>query len=296
VIAAVVNRHWEWKRRIREIPLPYYVIGIVLGFFVGALEPFVFAMGAGMPTAARDFWELANLFLAEFLYVFAAVLAVVNDMRLRYREESRLKGRYLEMLKSNREARDRQLREMRKMRHDIKSHLMVIGEYLEEGKPEKARAYLEQVRGKVAGRAEDLPDLGNELANAVIAGEMQKFATGVTLCCEGHIAENVPMGEYDLCTILSNLLSNAGEACAKLRDKEKRIDLLAGEYDGHLILVVKNPVEWDVDAAKLGKETSKRNLREHGYGLRNVKEAAKRHGGEVFFDVEDGVFTARVKI
>lgn len=114
--------------------------------------------------------------------------------------------------------------------------------------------------------------------------------------CEGHVPEKVAIRDYDLCTIFSNLLSNAREACERLQTKEKRIHVLLQEYQGQMFVTIKNPVEWDVDTERLGRYTSKKDGERHGYGLTNVMEAVARYDGEIWFDAGEGMFEVNVKI
>src|SRR5699024_5056623 len=100
--------------------------------------------------------------------------------------------------------------------------------------------------------------------------------------------------EYDLCAIFSNLLANAGEACGRLREKKKEIFLWIGESNGKLLIQVENPIEWEIDKEKLFSYTSKKDAKEHGYGLLNVKESVEQNGGEMEIDTEDEKFSVRI--
>ena len=101
-------------------------------------------------------------------------------------------------------------------------------------------------------------------AGAILSSEKMRMSDDVTFSCEGRFPENVQLSDYEICTILSNLVSNAREACERIESKDKKISLKTAENRERLVLVIENPVEWEVDVEHLGEYTTKKNGREHG--------------------------------
>ncbi len=102
---------------------------------------------------------------------------------------------------------------------------------------------------------------------AIFSMEREQAGDEIVFQCEGHVSEKVAISDYDLCTIFSNLLSNAREACKRLQRKEKRIEILMKEYQKQMLVTIKNPIEWEVDMEKLGTYTSEEDGEVHGYGI-----------------------------
>lgn len=210
-------------------------------------------------------------------------------------EESRLKDQYISMEKEHYLSLENHVKEVRRIRHDMKAHLSAVSHYLSEGQVEKAREYLEKENAKISATDDLTIDVGNPLINAIIAYEKRKMGKEVSFFCEGAFPEGrLPVSEYDLCTIFSNLLANAGEACGRLREKKKEIFLWIGRGNGKVLIQVENPVEWEIDKEKLFSYTSKKDAKEHGYGLLNVKESVEQNGGEMEIDTEDEKFSVRI--
>ena len=82
------------------------------------------------------------------------------------------------------------------------------------------------------------------------------------------------------CTVFANLVSNAREACERVKNHKKEICLQIKQNKGHLVIVIENPVEWEVDVEHLEGATTKENDKEHGYGLQNVREIVLKYQGE----------------
>ncbi len=284
-----------WREKIAQIPSVYFVIGIMLGISASGVTEWGGKMVEGYPVGIQDVYALFSLGFAELIYFFGVGLIILDDLRKRYMEESRLKDQYISMEKEHYLSLENHVKEVRRIRHDMKAHLSAVSHYLSEGQVEKAREYLEKENAKISATDDLTIDVGNPLINAIIAYEKRKMGKEVSFFCEGAFPEGrLPVSEYDLCTIFSNLLANAGEACGRLREKKKEIFLWIGRGNGKVLIQVENPVEWEIDKEKLFSYTSKKDAKEHGYGLLNVKESVEQNGGEMEIDTEDEKFSVRI--
>lgn len=292
----IMQRHEEIKREIKKLSWHYYVIGVFVCFMVGLLRTYVYEFGKGQGVTVENFAEILCTCLTEGVYFLAMALVVINEFRKRYQEESSLKSENMEMLKEYHRSQEHHMREVRKIQHDIQNHLLVIEKYLEQGKINETKEYLNQVAGELSWKKEKMIDVGNDVASAILSREKEKTGEGTTFHCEGRLVAKSVLSDYDVCIILSNLLENAREACEKLREKEKKITILLKEGQGEAAIIIKNPVEWDVDVDKLGMYTTKKEKRKHGYGLSNVMETVERYNGEIKFRVKDGEFSVCIRI
>lgn len=290
----LISKNDRWKQIIEKLSVPYYIMGLALSFCAAALGSFVYVFGQDLPAGANDFIEIICLILREMIYLAVIVFIELNELRKQYQEESRLKSEHIEMLKEYYRSQEYHMQEMRKMHHDIQVHLTVVKDYLDEGKLEKASRYLEQIDIGVRKTNGKMIDVGNELVNAVLTRERDKFTPEISLCCRGHVSNEKKISDFDLCTILSNLVTNAREACEKLKKEEKVVTVDIKEYDGLIYLKVQNPVEWSIDVETMGRRSSKKDVEEHGYGLQNVKDVVRVNDGKIEFSVKEGVFSVDV--
>ena len=94
---------------------------------------------------------------------------------------------------------------------------------------------------------------------------------------------------FDLCTIISNLLDNALEA-VELLEKDKRWITMIFRYDDLMVYCnVVNPYAGGLNIYK-NKILSKKNTKNHGYGLINVKHSVDIYNGSIDITTENGVF------
>lgn len=284
------------RREIKGLSWYYYASGVLVCFMVGLVRRYVYMFGEGQGVLIENFSEILCTCLTEGVYFLAIALIVINEFRKRYQEESLLKSKNMEMLKEYHRSQEHHMREVRKIQHDIRNHLLMIEKYLEQGKINETKEYLNQMAGEFTQKREKIIDVGNDVASTILSMEKERGGKEIDFYCKGCLAAGSVVSDYDLCVILSNLLSNAREACERLRQKEKKVTVLLKEEQGEVSIIIKNPIEWDVNVEKLGTYTTKKEKRKHGYGLSNVMETVERYNGEIKFRVKDGEFSATIRI
>ena len=114
------------------------------------------------------------------------------------------------------------------------------------------------------------------------------MAKGIKLNIKGKLPTICNIDAYDLCTVFSNVLSNAMEAVDKIENKE--IFLECRYTDEEIIILEKNKFK-NVGQFK-GKEldTIKEDKERHGFGINNIKDAVKRNDGIVNIEVDKEQF------
>ena len=101
--------------------------------------------------------------------------------------------------------------------------------------------------------------------------------------------ENVP--SMDICTILSNALDNAIEACVKLQNPSDRYINVKINTDNGIFISVSNP------SAEAPKKiagvfiSTKKDKENHGLGLKSIRRTVDKHGGDMLIKHENNIFT-----
>ncbi len=181
--------------------------------------------------------------------------------------------------------------ELRRFRHDYRNHMIVVNAYLESGKTAEAREYLNTINGGINGVLNKIKT-GNFVSDAILnskAVSAAKFDTQISF--SGRVPSE-GINSEDLCTILSNLIDNAIEACEKVAGR-KKIEIESGEANGFLILSVSNPT---VNGANPKFRTTKKDKLNHGIGLKNVERAIKKYNGTLDLGKSGELFTANVRV
>ena len=102
----------------------------------------------------------------------------------------------------------------------------------------------------------------------------------------------LPIGDTELCALLSNALENALPAAGAVEDgREKAVRMECRAQAGKLLLLVETPYAGEVRLEN-GLPVARRAG--HGFGVKSMASIVERHGGLCSFSAENGVFTLRI--
>lgn len=184
--------------------------------------------------------------------------------------------------------------DIRKFRHDIKNNLFAIRVLVSEQKSDEALAYIDEMDSNI-GSARMKYYTGNLLADAIISDKAEKASKdNIQISFSGSIP-NDGVDNYDLCTILTNAIDNAVEACQKIGDKSE-IKISGQEKKQAFSISFSNPVIEDVIIKNNKIKTSKSDKENHGFGTQNIKKIVEQNNGTIKFSCENKIFTLRVAL
>ncbi len=182
--------------------------------------------------------------------------------------------------------------ELRKQAHDFSQHLNTIRNMAKSQSDQYIDALL-----KTSSINTYFCYSGDPYIDAVINSKMQRIRDNY-IRFEYHIGlpDRFQISPADICTIISNQLENAIEACQKIEELSQRwIELNIDQRGGMIAIVCKNsiiPRSITIDALE---KTSKNNEDySHGYGIRNIRTCAERCHGVLVHDIEGNCFSSRV--
>ena len=184
--------------------------------------------------------------------------------------------------------------DLRSFRHDYKNHMIVLNFYLENGELKKASDYLKTLNEDIDDALNNIYT-GNFTADAVLSNKIiTARSKGITIDFRGNGPES-GIEPQEICMIFSNLIDNAIEACEKTKG-DKTIGIKSGAQQKIFMLSISNPCA-DAPVRKNGKIlTTKKDSKNHGIGLKNVKTTAEKYSGTLLTNYSDGIFTADVRL
>ena len=186
---------------------------------------------------------------------------------------------------------------MREWKHDFMNHMQVVSGMLEKTDPSgngEAINYIKNLGGKIENSYLDIAS-GNLAVDAIVSAKATLAAANeIELSRNILLTDSLPIDNTDLCSILSNLLDNAIEACCKLKE-QRYINLEMLVFKNQFSIKITNAAngEYSLESGKL-KTTKNGNL--HGIGMGHVRAIVDSYGG--IFDVEPEAkyFAANVSI
>ena len=186
-------------------------------------------------------------------------------------------------------------RQVRGWRHDYRNHIQNMKIQLDEKNYEKLGCYLEQLADDL-DTVDTVIKTGNVMADAILNSKLNVAEKlNVRLNVKANVPENLPLSDVELCSVLGNMLDNAVESCAALPETERFMRVYIGRLKGQLYLSVQN------SAGKVRREkniyiSTKEDSNRHGYGLFRIDRIAKKYGGYINRQNEEGVFATEIMI
>lgn len=218
---------------------------------------------------------MASLFCLLFAYKkLLQNFCLRTELSLLEQEEASL-NRYVE------EARAR-YEKTNSFRHDIKNHMTVVKDLLQNGKQDEALAYI----GDMADMSEALSfpcSIGNPVADILVGNKLGiAESIGIAVDCTLRLPYPCLIRDIDFCIILSNALDNAIRACRDIDAGADKYIRLTGRIQGDFVLL-------EVENGFQGK-----GLSERGTGLSNIKAVAEKYQGAMSVKTQGDSFILSV--
>ncbi len=286
----------SYKEIMRNLSTGYFIVGSVCIFAASMVQSFVEEISTEYEnTGLANFIFMCVIIVSLMFYALGIGSVVLDIFRKKYKEESSLKEQYLQIAKNYVKTVRDNAKETRKMRHDILNHMNILSYHLEHGEYGKAQAYLSEMQSHMERTIKKMVSVNHEIVDAILA-QMQSDTEvqGVRWEVEGVLPVELPMGDFDLCTIFSNLLLNSIEACMQVEEGKRYIHLGIRHLEENLVIEVENSCKQEVEVSKLGDVTSKKDKENHGYGVQNVRDAVGKYQGELVFKSVDSKFVAQI--
>ncbi len=183
--------------------------------------------------------------------------------------------------------------EARRAKHDVRHHIAIMQEYLNNKDYSALKEYLDEYG---AGLPDDslVCFCENTAANAVLlhfAYQAEKEHIAYTVKTDIHKNPGIP--DTDIAVLLGNLIENAMDACKAEKGSDKKIVIRASCAANSLCITVDNTFTGAVSRTKKNELFSTKH-EGMGLGTSSVKSIAEQYNGVCHFEIKDGMFYASV--
>lgn len=200
--------------------------------------------------------------------VFLVYILINNDIISRYynmekklNEEQSL---YYDMLLQKEE-------ETKKFRHDITNQLINIRRLAEESADESVIKYAKEISREIESIENMVYKTGNKNIDVMLNYYICKLDRGIEVQVRGVIGKNIFVDDSDLNIIFGNIFKNIWEELKNCEDGFINIECITGDEFSRIV------IENSLDVNKKNEVLKKQKGRNFGYGINNIKKAAKRN-------------------
>lgn len=287
------------KKRVKgnylNISNPKLIFLIIISFINSVFLSFLF-----------DYLEKLELIVKEKVFTFL-IIGIVFEMYLQiylyiflcinasfYKDRNYLNNRLLEAQKKQFKYLWEKEEATKRFRHDLKSHIYILKTLCEKQDWKAMDKYIERMDQENIKSSYFL-QTGNSVVDAICNLYLEKASKeNISILLSGNMPEKINIEEFDLCTIFSNLLSNAIEAVKLVENKKIYLEIRYNEND--IYIKQQNDFTAPVKYKENRFLTIKKNKDLHGYGIYNIKESVYKYDGDIQIDTEGGKWKMNIYI
>jgi signal transduction histidine kinase len=185
------------------------------------------------------------------------------------------------------ESENAQLAADSQARHDRRHHNLVMLEFANNNDIERVREYLKSLVESESEVWGEVRYCENMTINTVLTVyERRAKENGISVKISAKASRELDVSPQDLVIVIANLFENAIHATAKLKSKEKMIDISIKGSAQRLLIKIDNPCKNNL--------TFDETL--YGVGIRSVIATTNKYNGMYDFTAEDGIFSAKISL
>lgn len=235
---------------------------------------------------------LSILLLASNLSIMFIVGKIIKNNKLKLENEfiknkMDMEHKYYSDLSANEER-------VKRLYHDMKNHIICI-----EGSDNNCnwkKEYIDNINSEL-DKFSLMFNTGNQALDIILNN---KNGT----CIKNNIElrgiidfSKIDFIEYfDVCTIFSNALDNAIEACKKVEEGKKYIILKGTYVNNFFIIKIENSKNNKIKKIDYEFLTDKKDKFLHGIGLKNIRSAVEKYDGEMIAESKEDKFILKILI
>lgn len=249
---------------------------------------------------------VTQVFLLAYIAMLVMMLAMVYALYNLCRWQKAVtdlqaeKQRYLSE-KEQARVTESMLHSLRAIRHDLKNQYAYMRILLADKRYAELEQYFAALEEAMPPQL-NIVDCGNRTLNTVLNMEFSKLRSDDRIKLEHQliVPPVLPFGDEEICSILTNLLDNAGEECRHLlrhgRDSAM-VRLEIYPHQSYLYIRCLNTTDKTALERRLkGLRTTKRDAELHGYGTQIIAKLAEKYNGLADYSINDGIFEAKVML
>lgn len=258
------------------------------GFYVGLIQYFSLGLDFNMYDSFFSF----GVYASGIAFIIICIsLIILNDANHQYKKNSEMNQKLLDQQRLYYQTLIDKEQYTKRFRHDINNHIYCMQHLCEQKKYTELAEYLNDMQKFTTDLNLDI-QTGNNIVNIIVNELYSKNKDkSIIIKWRGLIPELISISSMDLCTIFSNLLSNAIEAVSKIDDNvSKVIEADIRVLNTNIVVQIKNPIKEKINISNNRLITSKVNKEQHGFGSINVEHCVKKYNGDLQYSTTETYF------
>ena len=178
--------------------------------------------------------------------------------------------------------------------HDMKHHLLILREYGQEKQWDSLMSYLNKLSDDILVQKKTVWTQAGILDTLLEQKKAKAEAIGIEVRIRAERIGKLPFSDLEICTLFSNLLDNAIEACEKIEDDRRWVAIQITRKSGMLYLTISNSIKERPSEQEGTLITNKQNHQLHGYGIKSVQRIVRKYEGDFSYQIRKSEFIVTI--
>lgn len=178
--------------------------------------------------------------------------------------------------------------------HDMKHHLLILREYGQEKQWDSLMSYLNKLSDDILVQKKTVWTQAGILDTLLEQKKAKAEAKGIEVRIRAERIGKLPFSDLEICTLFSNLLDNAIEACEKIEDDRRWVAIQITRKSGMLYLTISNSIKERPSEQEGTLITNKQNHQLHGYGIKSVQRIVRKYEGDFSYQIRKSEFIVTI--
>lgn len=303
-----------------EIVITFFLVRIILLIAITILRPQIEGKFSDLRQTRRVLFIVdiisymgvllfQGLFIREIQHIYVNIFYVAlamgtilciafytYDSMISRRERERIIDTANKLMEDNYQRLYNEQRRLEHTAHDFKNHIFLLTKYLEHGKFDEAIEYGKKLTNPLEVLVQRSWS-GNKILDTILNTKLlEAERKNIQVHMEIDNMLELPLADYDLCVIVSNLFDNAIEACEHVKRDEKDIFVSIKSTDVFYVIKIVNSMEIKPVKKNDKYYTIKEEQDIHGIGLESVRTSVEKYQGTLLLDYTENQFSAVVSI
>lgn len=174
--------------------------------------------------------------------------------------------------------------ELRKFRHDIKNHFVCMEWLFNTGKTDELQKYFHDLEEAFSFQ-QQLPISGNDIIDAILHHDLPHYCSNkIKVSVHGTLPVLHTISAMDLCTLFSNMLSNAIASVVQCDNTSSKLEINIRFSGGNSYFSIEMSNTALPQNLTFKRKTIDRN---HGHGIQKIKDVIEKYDGRHEIKLED---------
>lgn len=264
------------KKRIDKATAMYFTIAVSVGSYILSY----FYRDSINNRDTLNYILLFTLFLAILYY-----LIVKHSIALKKNADYAFIENSINMTMAQVENIQKEQIEIRQIKHDYKNELLILGELIKNKEYEKIESYIAKQTNEINDfKSKNIS--GNLYVDAILNQKINQYKD-IEFDMDIKISETLKVDDRDMVSLLSNIIDNACEELMRIEQHKLKLEMYESKQLLTIIETNKCRIDNNLVTDKEGKE--------HGYGLRIIREIVDKYDGEIETTIND-YFTIKINM